>query len=89
MCQSRASSAVLTEQTPEAAGAETRAQSCNFFLFLFFSLGKLEETGILKFADKSEKKKNRKVIQQVGDCLPPSLTHTHTMAHPRQTGRAA
>lgn len=58
MCQSRASSAVLTEQTPEAAGAETRAHSCNFFI-IFFSLGKLEGTGILKFDDKSEEKKKK------------------------------
>lgn len=59
MCQSRASSAVLTEQAPEAAGAETRAQPCNFFFYFIFSLGKLEGTGILKFADKSEKKTER------------------------------
>lgn len=83
MCQSRASSAVLTEQAPEAAGAETRAQPCIFYIYFFFSLGKLEGTGILKFADKSEKK------QKVGLFTSLSHTHTHAMALSRQTGRAA
>lgn len=59
------------------------------FLLFFFSLGKLEGTGILKFDDKSEEKKknNRKVIQQVGDCLPPSLSHTHSHDGPSQADR--
>lgn len=51
MCKNRASCAVLTGHTPEAAGAGLEYSPA----ILFFSLGKLEGTGILKFADKSEK----------------------------------
>lgn len=88
MCQSRASSVVLTEQAPEAAGAETRAQPCIFYIFFFFSLGKLEGTGILKFADKSEKnQKGHTASRRLFTSL--SHTHTHAMAFSRQTGRAA
>lgn len=45
-----------------------------------FSLGKLEGTGILKFADK--RKKNRQVAQQRRVCFSLSLSLSHTCSGP-------